>query len=38
LKQKDPQAYIDFQNSVIALDPSFEAKFITLEPKLQLAL
>ena len=38
LKQANPQAYLDFQKSVISLDPSFEAKFIALEQKLQLAL
>lgn len=38
LQQKDPKAYESFKSSVIELQPSFEAKFIALEPKLKMAL
>ena len=38
LQQKDPEAYQTFKSSVIELQPSFEAKFTALEPRLKLAL
>ncbi len=38
LQQQDPKAYETFKTAVIELQPSFEAKFIALEPKLKLAL